>query len=256
MATRSVRRAVGLAAVLIFGLTTTVGTAGASTSLGTTNEPVVSFGPSDADGIPLLAGSYYINSRMAGGLPYWWDHTNLTVAVQSAPTTDTEDIRAARDAIALWSSVLAARLPEISLTDVSSGNRNPISADIVIHLVPHAGGMKWGGSAVCGSQKCLNVLVKSDMPPGHLDTGEPDIADFDPLRVERTTLHELGHALGLGHATPLEQSVDIMGYGWAVADPDVTPILSDCDLQGIKTAFGWVFNKEPPHASAIAEVIC
>ena len=29
----------------------------------------------------------------------------------------------------------------------------------MIHLVPHAGGIVWGGSAVCGSQKCLNVLV-------------------------------------------------------------------------------------------------
>ena len=51
--------------------------------------------------------------------------------------------------------------------------------------------------------------------------------------------------MGLGHATPLEQSIDIMGYGWAIADPDVAPILSDCDLQGIRAAFGWFFNNEP-----------
>ncbi len=223
---------------------------------GAVDEPVVSYGPSDADSIALLAGSFYVNSNMAGSLPFWWDHTNLTVAVQSAPTTDADDVEAARNAIALWSKVLKDRLPDISLTDITATNRTANRADIVIHLVPHAGGMAWGGSAACGSQKCLNVLVKSDLPPGHLDTGELDIVNFDPLRVERETLHELGHALGLGHASPLEESTDIMGYGWAYQDPDVIPILSDCDLAGIKIAFSWFFDHEAPHASAIPEVIC
>src|SRR4051812_3292865 len=201
------------AAAMALGLTTGAATAGAATlpatPRGVANGPVVSFGPSDAVSIPLLAGTYYINPNMAGGLPGWWNHTNLTVAVQSAPTTSAADIQAVHDGIALWRSVLAARLPQVSLTDVTSGTGSPKSADIVIHLVPHAGGIVWGGDAICGSQKCLNILVKSNPPPGHL--GEPDIFDHDPVRVERTTLHELGHALGLGHATPLEQSIDIMG---------------------------------------------
>jgi hypothetical protein len=34
------------------------------------------------------------------------------------------------------------------------------------------------------------------------------------------TLHELGHALGLGHATNLLDSTDLMGYGWPdLGDP-------------------------------------
>lgn len=250
-----------MAAVFVLVASTTTGTALAATAPGATQgltvEPVVSYGPSDADSIGLLAGTYYVNSKMAaGGLNVWWDHTNLTASVQSAPTTDPEDVQAARDPIALWNSVLTARLPGISLTDVTGG-RTASSADIVIHLVPHAGGMAWGGSAVCGGQKrCLNVLVKQDMPPGHAAKGETDIVDFDPMRAEREILPERGHALGLGHTTPLVESIDIMGYGWAVPDPDVTPIISDCDLHGIETAFGWYFNNEPAYASVVAEVTC
>ncbi|MDQ1710033.1 MAG: Matrixin [Frankiaceae bacterium] len=258
MVRHPVRATAALAVSLTLSLTTVVGTAGAAPlpAAPQVTEPVVVYGPSDADSIPLLSGSYYVNSKMAGGLPYWWDHTNLTAAVQSAPTTDVADVQAAHDAISVWTSLLAARLPGISLTDISRDNQSPKTADIVVHLVPHAGGIVWGGSAVCGSQKCLDVLVKTDQPPGQLGRGTPDIADFTPLRVERETLHELGHALGLGHASPVAQSIDIMGYGWAAPDPDVPPILSDCDLLGIKTAFGWFYNHEAPHASPIPEVIC
>ena len=237
---------------MLFAFATGVGTADAVPTV----EPVVTYGPSDADSIPLLAGSYYVNSKQAGGLPYWWDHNNLTAVVQADGGADAEEVLAVHDAIALWSSVLAARLPGISLTDISTANGNPKSADIVVHLVPHAGGVVKGGSAVCGSQKCLNVMVRSDQPPGQVGRDDPNIVDFIPLRIERETLHELGHALGLGHASPIDQSIDIMGYGWANVEPDVTPILSDCDLKGIETAFGWYFNNEPPHASAIPEVIC
>jgi len=50
--------------------------------------------------------------------------------------------------------------------------------------------------------------------PDHPDSGE---VDYDRPGVYRMTLHELGHALGLGHALPLEESLDIMGYGWKPA---------------------------------------
>ena len=53
----------------------------------------------------------------------------------------------------------------ITLTDVTGSSRNPQrAADIVVHFVPTAGGSVFAGFAVCGTQNCPNILVRSDLP--------------------------------------------------------------------------------------------
>ena len=45
--------------------------------------------------------------------------------------------------------------------------------------------------------------------------------------------------LGLGHATNLLESTDLMGYGW----PDLgDPVLSDCDIDALRFVFDWAFT--------------
>lgn len=66
-------------------------------------------------------------------------------------------------------------------------------------------------------------------------------------------MHELGHALGLGHAEPLLESTDLMGYGWNRTNM-IVPVLSECDLEGIGVVFAWAL--EEPYPPTDARVLC
>src|SRR5215510_2969490 len=52
---------------------------------------------SNADGLEILSNRYP---------GYWWDHTNLTVAVQAHPSATQAQLDAINGAIATWRSVL------------------------------------------------------------------------------------------------------------------------------------------------------
>ena len=69
------------------------------------------------------------------------------------------------------------------------------------------------------------MIVRSDLPP-------PVGFTYPPQYLYYVTMHELGHALGLGHAQPLTESTDLMGYGWHWSN-GIVPTLSECDLAGI-----------------------
>lgn len=174
------------------------------------------------------------------GLPgYWWDHTDLTVAVQAHPKVGATHLAAVREAIAIWNQVLAEDpdLNIITLTDVTDKLRPANKADIRLHYVPRAGGVVFGGVAICQPQRCNNVIVRSDLPPA---LGEEQ---YSPEYLGWVTLHELGHALGLGHAEPLLETNDLMGYNW----PPLAPVLSPCDLRGLREVWAWAIEGVDPY---------
>lgn len=195
---------------------------------------------SDAEALVILS-NYYPG--------YWWDHTDLTVAVQAHPNASADQLEAIHAAIATWSEVLDDCFRGlITLTDVTGTlNSEQKAADIVVHYVPTAGGVAFGGYAVCGDHGCPNILVRSDLPPSL------DRLPYTPEYLGWVTLHELGHALGLGHATNLLESTDLMGYGW----PDYgDPVLSDCDIDALMFVFAWLFEGAEPHPPAAGPYDC
>jgi hypothetical protein len=197
--------------------------------------PTCNLPESDAEALVIL-NNYYPG--------YWWDHTDLTVYVQAEPGISQEYLDAIDDAIATWGAVLEDCFDGlITLTQVDSRQ----DADIVVHYVAHAGGAVFSGYAVCGDHGCPNILVSSEAPPSWGQ--EP----YSPELLGWITLHELGHALGLGHATNLLESTDLMGYGW----PDLgDPVLSQCDVNALAFVFAWALEGSDPYPPAEGPYVC
>jgi hypothetical protein len=134
-------------------------TAAVATPKDVVSQPSCRLPESNAESLELLS-TYYQG--------YWWDHADLTIAVQSHPKATDEQLESVHEAIAIWSDVLLRCFDgAITLTDVTgTGTNNQQVADMVVHFVPHFGGAAFGGIALCGRQDCGNIIVGSVPPPG------------------------------------------------------------------------------------------
>ena len=151
--------------------------------------------------------------------------TSISVYIKGHPSMTDKERAIIERGIRIWNNVLAQCLDgTVRFTTASSQQ----SADVLLRFVPRWGGTRWGGVAGCLPTRCL-VTVRSE----HVNHPRSDAWFLDVV------LHELGHVLGLGHTTNLEESTDLMGYGW---DDDTRAVLSQCDVDALASIWSWAIR--------------
>jgi hypothetical protein len=227
---------------------------------------LVAFGKSDAQTMLVFAAFDGAPFSIGGSGPLW-RHSDLTVAVNSPRQADPAAVAAIHQAIAIWRAVLADQFHgKVTLTDVTDAHDNAEQADIQIHYVPHWNGFRRSAITVCGDDQCKKVLVKSEWAPTNCCGDQLEtLGNITPTQVGQLALHELGHALGVGHAysnapDPLNTGNDLMSYGWmpwVKFDPaPPKPILSTCEQKVLEIVWAWARNGTAPRRPEVAFITC
>lgn len=158
-------------------------------------------------------------------------------------------VTAVNDAINTWESDIDTRESGWDFDLVSFTGSPPDKADINIKL-------KKGGGLVAG--QVLRHFDRQGFIDGAKITisgsflGTPSAA----ATITEITMHELGHALGLGHHN---NENDLMGETVGHIDGSTITSISECDLDGFEEVHHWLTAEDrtaTPHLNHVSSILC
>jgi hypothetical protein len=144
-------------------------------------------------------------------------------SIDDLPTSDSDQKRAVTDAVNEWN----ARIPNLRLVNEDSND----DADIEVQLVDGLGGMAAGATLLKFDEDGFINKVTILLPKAAFfieDDSQVFALQYDPQKLKEIATHELGHALGLGHA---DFDSDLMSER---LNSDETMTISQCDQWEIR----------------------
>jgi hypothetical protein len=156
------------------------------------------------------------------------------------PNKDYNSVPVLTNAVANAMKEWNAKVPNLKVIEVSSTSAKNDDADIEVRLVEGFGGMVAGATMIKYDEDGLINKVTIILPKAAFYVeydSEVFGVQYSSEKLEEIAVHEMGHALGLGHAN---FEADIMSQRLRTEE---TVSISQCDVNGILLANHWKLVK-------------